>query len=283
MDLLNLGCGGRFHPAWVNVDLNSSYPAVVAHDIRRPLPFAADSFDGVYHSHVLEHLTPADGQSLLAECHRVLRPGGTIRVAVPDLEGIARNYLAALERAAKGDETATADHEWMIIELLDQMVRSESGGLMKRWLCDPGMPNPSFVERRVGSEMASMALPAGPRAAGLVKRSFRFLLARLQRMFGQVRRGLSRTAVAMLEGPEASAAYRESAFRRSGEVHRWMYDWLSLRRLLEQTGFVEVAVVTALESRITGFASYELDAASGATRKPDSLFIEAVKAASRAA
>ena len=55
-----------------------------------------------------------------------------------------------------------------------------------------------------------------------------------------MRRGLLCTAVAMLEGPEASAAYRESAFRRSGEVHRWMYDRLSLRRLLEQTGFGEL-------------------------------------------
>ena len=141
MDLLNLGCGGRFHPAWVNVDLNSSCPAVVAHDIRRPLPFAADSFDGVYHSHVLEHLTPADGQSLLAECHRVLRPGGTIRVVVPDLEAIAKNYLATLERAAKGDETATSDHDWMTIELLDQMVRGESGGQMsvalRSWHAQP--------------------------------------------------------------------------------------------------------------------------------------------------
>lgn len=280
MDLLNLGCGGRFHPAWVNVDLNSSSPAVVAHDIRRPLPFVADSFDGVYHSHVLEHLTPADGQSLLAECHRVLRPGGTIRVVVPDLEAIAKNYLATLERAEKGDETATSDHDWMTIELLDQMVRGESGGEMKRWLCDPGMPNHSFVERRVGSELANMAVAEGPRAAGSAKRPFRSPAARLQRLFGKVRRGLSRTAVAVLEGPEASAAYRESAFRRSGEVHRWMYDRLSLRRLLEQTGFGEVAVVTALESRIGGFAAYELDAVTGATRKPDSLFIEAVKLAS---
>ena len=54
--LLNLGCGGRRHPAWTNVDLVPAGPDVIAADLRQPLPFAAGSFQAVYAAHVLEHL-----------------------------------------------------------------------------------------------------------------------------------------------------------------------------------------------------------------------------------
>ena len=76
---------------------------VMRHDLRAALPFKNDEFDGVYHSHVLEHLPRADGERFLRECWRVLLPGGTIRVVVPDLETLARLYLKHLEGAVEGD------------------------------------------------------------------------------------------------------------------------------------------------------------------------------------
>jgi hypothetical protein len=69
-------------------------------------------------------------------------------------------------------------------------------------------------------------------------------------------------------------------FRLSGEVHQWMYDRLSLGRLLSSAGFSDIRVCKAAESVITDFASYGLDAdAQGNVRKPDSLFMEARKLA----
>jgi hypothetical protein len=56
-----------------------------------------------------------------------------------------------------------------------------------------------------------------------------------------------------------------------------MYDRVSLKRLLEECGFTHVRVCTAYESRIEGFASYGLDIVDGRVRKPDSLFMEAIK------
>jgi hypothetical protein len=67
-------------------------------------------------------------------------------------------------------------------------------------------------------------------------------------------------------------------FRQSGEVHKWMYDRLSLGELLQQAGFSDIRVCAAGESRIPQFNTYLLDLTeNGSTRKPDSLFMEAVK------
>ena len=56
-----------------------------------------------------------------------------------------------------------------------------------------------------------------------------------------------------------------------------MYDRYSLKRLLEQVGFIDVRVCRADDSRIPDFNSYGLDMIDGKIRKPDSLFMEAMK------
>ncbi len=67
-------------------------------------------------------------------------------------------------------------------------------------------------------------------------------------------------------------------FRQSGEVHKWMYDRVSLGQLLQQAGFVQIRVCAANESSIPDFNRYQLDIlGDGTTRKPDSLFMEATK------
>jgi predicted SAM-dependent methyltransferase len=55
------------------------------HDLRRGLPFKNNSVDIIYHSHFLEHLYKKDARDFLSECFRILKPGGLMRIAVPDL------------------------------------------------------------------------------------------------------------------------------------------------------------------------------------------------------
>ena len=73
---LNIGCGKFFHSDWTNVDLVSSDPLVIEFDIRKGLPFADNSFDVVYHSHIVEHLDREQVISFLENCFRITKPGG---------------------------------------------------------------------------------------------------------------------------------------------------------------------------------------------------------------
>jgi len=273
--LLNVGCGETYDQRWVNVDVRATAKGIIGHDIRKGLPFPADHFDACYSSHVLEHMTRLNGEKLLRECFRVLRPRGVIRIAVPDLEQIARQYLAALERAEVGLKNGEADHEWMMLEFYDQVVRDVSGGEMARYLARPDIENRDFVLARIGTEAERFWAqnPAGVqknRLARLISRDARSLL---QTARGKIAAGL----VAIVAGKAAKCAYEEGMFRASGEIHRWMYDRFSLRQLMERVGFADVEARDATTSRIPGFDRYELDTVGGKTRKPDSLFMEGIK------
>lgn len=113
---LHLGCGPHFLEDWINVDYSLGAkvahtpligtlsrvfglfridwnPGIVLHNLAKPLPWPDDSVDFIYSSHTLEHLRREDGEQLLHECHRVLKPGGVLRVVVPDLRSCVDAYL----------------------------------------------------------------------------------------------------------------------------------------------------------------------------------------------
>ena len=88
--MLHVGCGPHPIPGWVNIDV---HPAPLALNVLRGLPFAPASARCVFVSHLLEHLYfPADVRPFLAEVHRVLAPGGTVRIVVPDVEQCIAAY-----------------------------------------------------------------------------------------------------------------------------------------------------------------------------------------------
>ena len=96
--MLNLGCGLRFHPDFINVDLHAFNEDVVSQDITGPLRFEDNAFDVVYHSHLLEHLSRQNGAKFLKECHRICKPGGVIRVVVPQYHENLLNIALGCER-----------------------------------------------------------------------------------------------------------------------------------------------------------------------------------------
>ena len=273
MKLLNFGCGSTFHPDWVNLDTAPVSTQVIAHDLRRGFPFADETFDVVYGSHVLEHLDPAEAIRLLNECFRVLKPNGIVRVVVPDLETIVRLYLTSLEGALAGDGDAQVRYDWMILELYDQTVRRSSGGEMGIFLASKlDQKQASFVASRIGDE--GTCRTSGPAPSSTLP----VLLYRRGRAALSKLRGLVAGACAFLIlGTEGWRALREGMFRRSGEVHQWMYDRFSMRRALEQAGFADIRSRAAGESDISGFAGYQLETRNGQVRKPDSLFMEGRK------
>lgn len=78
--------------------------------------------------------------------------------------------------------------------------------------------------------------------------------------------------------PEDEDALQIGRFRRSGEIHQWMYDKYSLKKLLSEVGFSKIALKDGLNSEISNWEKYNLDSIDGKVRKPDSLFMEAKKA-----
>jgi predicted SAM-dependent methyltransferase len=276
MKRLNLGCGSRFHPEWVNLDLVPANPLVRACDLSKGIPFPDGSFAVVYHSHVLEHFRREKALWFLRECHRVLELGGIVRVAVPDLEQIARIYLRALEGALREEGDWPHHYEWIMLELYDQVVREESGGAMGRYLRKHPIPNEAFVRGRVGGEgRRTCEVPR----SDPVQRDHG--LERLRRLAARVRRIPRRIRTAMLKallGQEGCAMLEIARFRERGEIHRWMYDRYSLGKLLREAGFQDPKPLGAAESQIPGWAGYNLDTEpDGTVYKPDSLYMEAVK------
>ena len=83
---LNIGAGDSALPGWLNTDLLPTSRAVVYLDATRRFPFDDDTFDYVFSEHMIEHVDYAGALRMLRECHRVLKPGGKIRIATPDLE-----------------------------------------------------------------------------------------------------------------------------------------------------------------------------------------------------
>jgi SAM-dependent methyltransferase len=131
---LNIGAGLEVAQGWINVDgtmhalaarmpesvLSSLYKraktvsrtmsrdeyvrrlrghAFVFHNLQYGLPFESAIADFIFCSHVLEHFHRADAEKLLREMHRVLKPGGRVRIAVPDLARAVALYV----RGAKAE------------------------------------------------------------------------------------------------------------------------------------------------------------------------------------
>jgi SAM-dependent methyltransferase len=252
----------------VNLDLQPCSPAVRKWDLQKELPFSDAFFDVVYHSHVLEHFCKREGLRLLGECRRVLKLGGIVRTAVPDLERIARLYIEALDKSLAGDPVWQARYEWILLEMYDQTVRGSSGGEMLTYLRQEPVPEQDFIARRIGGELHRISVEASKQTDGKSRR----------RQFA-LRSSISRRVARLILGKEGIRAHDEGAFRLSGEIHRWMYDRYSLAQALERAGFRSPRSLGAAESAIPGWTSFNLDTEpDGRVYKPDSLFMEATRA-----
>jgi len=177
---------------------------IICHDLRRGLPFPDASFEFVYHSHFLEHLSRENADKFIAECLRVLRPHGLIRVVVPDLELLCRKYLRTIDQDADS-------HLQSIANIFELMVRMDTAGTSAQ------KPVVRYFERII----------------------------------------------------------RGNAFK-TGQLHQWMYDRVSLGRLLSRNGFCEIIRRDAISSDLPSWEHIGLDTEPDGTElHPGSLFMEA--------
>lgn len=268
---LNLGCGFHFSDKneWTNIDFTSTHPKVIEYNLLKGIPLNDNDYDLVYHSHVLEHFSESDGRKLIEECYRVLKPGGILRVVVPDLEQIALNYLKYLNLAWENrqDEIFNLNYQWMLIEMYDQSVRNFSGGKMLSFLYQEKLKNEDFVFKRIGEEGRVIRSNFLSHSKNQSQNNFRLkkivivLLNHILKLF-------------------RSFKNREKLigeFRLGGEIHQWMYDRHSLRNLLTEIGFENFQIVSAFQSKNITWSNYNLDGINNVPRKPDSIYVEAIK------
>jgi predicted SAM-dependent methyltransferase len=111
---LHLGCGRDRKPGWINIDLNAERTPDFLWDVAHGLPFDDASCEFIFHEHLLEHFDPAHARRLLGECRRVLKPGGVLRIAMPDLQSIVGHFREGTWREQdwvkelRGEEIRTA-------------------------------------------------------------------------------------------------------------------------------------------------------------------------------
>lgn len=162
---INLGAGSQEAPGWIGYD-RSRLPLLVrnpitgpfvkkrlghwpkstrVHDVTRGIPHADRSVDVIYSSHMLEHLAPYEADALLAECYRVLKPGGLVRLIVPDFKAFARAYLDGESFGNPADERADSaawetygafrkPPDALPVRLVKWALRTDDGG--HKWLYD---------------------------------------------------------------------------------------------------------------------------------------------------
>lgn len=259
MKYLNIGCGNNYHKDWINLDLYRS-KFVRYHNIKKKLPFLDNSVDVIYHSHVLEHLRKDDAKKFLKDCFRVLRPGGIMRVVVPDLEKITREYLLNLENSFNSmSKDSVLKYNWNKIEFFDQIIRNRPGGDMLN-VIKSGDFNKEYAVKRNGDEIINI-LKSIERLNFFKEAAFEFIKKR-----GFVYNLLS----SFLKKLNPS---------KSGEAHKWMYDRLDLKIILNYSGFRDFSILSYKNSDIKDWDKYFLDKSSFGdfARKPDSLFVEVKK------
>ena len=278
MQYLNLGCGNRYHPDWINIDIAPQSVGVIAHDLSQGIPLPDNVCDVVYHSHVLEHIRRSDVLPFMQECYRVLKPGGILRIAVPDLEKICRVYLKKLDTAVTGDAASVHDYEWILLEMYDQTVREQSGGEMRIYLEQNPIPNEEFVYRRIGEEgrqiVRAMRTSQANSLEPIRATCLRHLVQSFRKFLGLLRKRL----LEFMLGPNDTRALEIGRFRLGGQVHHWMYDRHSLAKLILAAGFRDPTIQSATRSQIPQWLKFNLDTLDDRTViKPDSFFMEAVK------
>jgi predicted SAM-dependent methyltransferase len=124
--VLNLGGGSVFSNRWLTADVTPR--ADVFMNVMKPLPLPDTTVDMVYSEEVIEHINRQAGRQMVAECFRVLKPGGTLRLTTPSLNYFAKLALsnpAAVQQI--NDIFYCHGHQFIYSEESLRQVLSETG------------------------------------------------------------------------------------------------------------------------------------------------------------
>ncbi len=258
MRFVNCGCGEKYigSKEWINIDFTRK-ENVIGHNLLKGLPLEGDSVDVVFSSCMLEHFSLEQARKFLAECYRVLVTDGICRIVVPDLENICREYLNILEKVRVDRLNYDKQYEYILIELIDQMTRTCSGGeMLKYWNSDER--DEDYILKRTGYPEKGEQ-----RKLSIIKQLINYRERILYCLFSKKKWFQARNL---------------GRFMLSGEVHKWMYDSYGLQRLMEETGFRNIKVMLYNQSDIVEWEKWQLEVNhDGLEYKPNCLYMEGTK------
>jgi predicted SAM-dependent methyltransferase len=129
--LVNIGAGESGKEGWINLDGFSGPNINYVYDVRKRLPFKNDCVKGIFAEHFFEHIDyTEEAPMFLRECYRVLRPGGVLRIIVPDAEKYMMAYATGgwqeFERIRPLEDQRDYHYGWTYntrMELVNQVFR----------------------------------------------------------------------------------------------------------------------------------------------------------------
>lgn len=118
---VNIGSGRKPVSGWINTDV--ARQGHIYLDATLPWPVPNGSVDLIYADNVIEHFALEDGRKVFLHAFAALKPGGVFRLATPDVEAVARQYLENGELARAGmDRNAETGHPMLYpVELLTRV------------------------------------------------------------------------------------------------------------------------------------------------------------------
>lgn len=266
MKFLNIACGDYFilSSSWENIDFAPKSKAIRQADVLKGLPYKDGTFDLVYSSHFVEHISRKDILNFLIECRRILKPGGLIRLVLPNFENIAREYIKNIDRGE------LLFSEFNIIEMIDQCVRAESGGEMVKWFRqNSNNLLQTYITTRTGHNVQS--------SKNRYKLDFnKFRNITLKKLILKVQSIYSQLLISILPNWFVNNHISNAA---TGEKHLWMYDFNSLSNLLKESQFVSIVETDPYNCSNSDFPVYPLDIDSNNHPRKglQSMYIEAIK------
>jgi len=143
---LNLGCGPMIWENWVNVDAYAKHPGILKADFVSP-GFAPGTVDIIYSSHSLEHVPIHRGLWAFENWAELLKPGGILHLAVPDMENICKCLISP-------DVSEDLKWNWYVFALYGYQIapeiRPHVRNVRKDLVTDPGQFHyVTFTKRRL--------------------------------------------------------------------------------------------------------------------------------------
>lgn len=215
----------------------------------------------------MEHLSLQEGIFFIEEVNRILKTEGIIRIVVPDLENLCKEYLNILDIVTNNSEY-DKKYAWITIELLDQMVRrtatGEMGRIFNRVKLQEDKQLAEYILHRTGVKLLSDNFNIKKRVLTIDKIINKLLYIYLKTIQFFIPKSLRKLVI--INTP-------------IGEKHLWMYDRYSLSKLFEIGGFRNISVEKYNTSKIENFNSYMLDIKDDETpfKGMSSIYMEAKK------